>query len=95
MPEAYTLGIAVIALVTGWIELRWHPELTSWVSYGIALAAALGPSLVIVIATDRTTLRLVLLLIGATAVLHRRLDHADSRPRRSSAASLCSAPRST
>ncbi len=69
VPEAYTLGIAAIALVTGWIELRWHPELTSWVSYGIAIAAALGPSLVILIATDRTTLRLVLLLIGATAVL--------------------------
>ena len=69
VPEAYTLGIAVIALITGWIELRWHPELTSWVSYGIALAAALGPSLVILIATGQTTLRLVLLLIAATAVL--------------------------
>jgi hypothetical protein len=69
VPEAYTLGIAVVALLTGWIELRWHPELTSWVSYGIALAAALGPSLIIVIATNETTLRLVLLLIGAAAVL--------------------------
>ncbi len=68
-PEKYTLGIAVIALVTGWIERRWHPELTSWVTYGIALAAALGPSLVIVIATNGTTLRYVFLLIGATAVL--------------------------
>jgi len=69
VPEAYTLGIAVIALVTGWIELRWHPELTSWVTYGIALSAALGPSLVIVIATGQNTLRLALLLIGSTAVL--------------------------
>jgi hypothetical protein len=69
IPEAYTLGIAVIALVTGWIELRWHPELTSWVTYGIALAAALGPSLVIVIVTNGTTERIVLLLIGSTAVL--------------------------
>ncbi len=68
-PEKYTLGIAVIALVTGWIERRWHPELTSWVTYGIALAAALGPSLVIVIATNGTTLRIVLLLLGSTAVL--------------------------
>ncbi|HEY1489298.1 MAG TPA: permease, partial [Micromonosporaceae bacterium] len=69
VPEAYTLGIAIVALVTGWIESRWHPELTSWITYGIALAAALGPSLVILIATGENMLRLVLLLIGATAVL--------------------------
>jgi hypothetical protein len=69
VPEAYTLGIAVVALITGWIEGRWHPELTSWITYGIALSAALGPSLVILIATGQNTLRLVLLLIAATAVL--------------------------
>lgn len=67
LPEAYTLGIAAIALVTGWIELRWHPELTSWVSYGVALAVALGPSLAIVIATGETPLRRTLLLIAAAA----------------------------
>ncbi|HEY2795317.1 MAG TPA: hypothetical protein VGJ28_23355, partial [Micromonosporaceae bacterium] len=51
------------------IESRWHPELTSWVTYGIALSAALGPSLAILIATGENTLRLVLLLIGSTGVL--------------------------
>jgi hypothetical protein len=65
LPEAYTLGIALVALVTGWIELRWHPTLTSWVSFGVALAAALGPSLAIVIATGETPLRRVLLLTAA------------------------------
>jgi hypothetical protein len=69
VPEAYTLGVAAVALVTGWIESRWHPELTSWVTYGIALSAALGPSLAILIATGENTLRLVLLLIGSTGVL--------------------------
>ena len=68
VPEAYTLGIAVVALVTGWIELRWHPQLTSWVSYGVALTAALGPSLAITIATGETPLRRTLLLVAAAAV---------------------------
>ena len=68
VPEAYTLGIAAVALVTGWIELRWHPQLTSWVTYGVALTAALGPSLAITIATGETPLRRTLLLIAAAAV---------------------------
>jgi hypothetical protein len=68
VPEAYTLGIAVVALVTGWIELRWHPQLTSWVTYGVALTAALGPSLAITIATGETPLRRTLLLVAAAAV---------------------------
>lgn len=68
VPEAYTLGIAIVALITGWIELRWHPRLTSWVSYGVALTAALGPSLAVAIATGETPLRRVLLLIGAAAI---------------------------
>jgi hypothetical protein len=68
VPEAYTLGIAGVALVTGWIELRWHPQLTSWVTYGVALTAALGPSLAITIATGETPLRRTLLLIAAAVV---------------------------
>jgi hypothetical protein len=68
VPEAYTLGIAAVAMVTGWIELRWHPQLSSWVTYGVALTAALGPSLAITIATFETPLRRTLLLIGAAGV---------------------------
>jgi len=68
VPEAYTLGIALVALVTGWIELRWHPQLSSWVTYGVALTAALGPSLAITIATFETPLRRTLLLVGAAGV---------------------------
>ncbi|HEY7174031.1 MAG TPA: hypothetical protein VH442_03855, partial [Micromonosporaceae bacterium] len=68
VPEAYTLGIAAVALVTGWIELRWHPQLTSWVTYGVALTAALGPSLAISIATGETLLRRTLLLVAAAGV---------------------------
>jgi len=67
VPEAYTLGIAAVALVTGMIELRWHPKLSSWVSYGVALAAALGPSLALVIARGGPWERVALLLIGAAA----------------------------
>lgn len=67
-PETYTLGVAVVAMLTGWIELRWNPELSSWVTYGVALTAALGPSLALSIAADHASIRDLLLLAGAAAV---------------------------
>ncbi|MGK5738423.1 SCO7613 C-terminal domain-containing membrane protein [Micromonospora sp. URMC 103] len=69
LPEAYTLPFAALALLVGVLELRQRPDLSSWVAYGPALVAAFLPSLAIVLATGSTTLRQVLLLLGAVAVL--------------------------
>ncbi|HEX6970138.1 MAG TPA: permease, partial [Micromonosporaceae bacterium] len=69
LPEAYTLPFAVLALIIGLLELRQRPDLNSWLAYGPALAAALLPTLIVVIAADTSNLRQVLLLLGAVAVL--------------------------
>ncbi|WP_422734273.1 SCO7613 C-terminal domain-containing membrane protein [Micromonospora sp. WMMD558] len=69
LPEAYTLPFAALALLVGVLELRQHAEISSWVAYGPALVAAFVPTLAIVLATDTSTLRQVLLLLGAVAVL--------------------------
>jgi MFS family permease len=69
LPEAYTLPFAALALLVGVLELRQRPDLNSWVAYGPALVAAFVPTLAIVLATDSSTLRQVLLLLGAVAVL--------------------------
>ncbi|TCB99895.1 permease [Micromonospora zingiberis] len=69
LPEAYTLPFAALALLVGVLELRQRPDLSSWVAYGPALVAAFVPTLAIVLATDSSTLRQVLLLLGAVAVL--------------------------
>ncbi|MEH0843425.1 permease [Micromonospora sp. CPCC 205711] len=69
LPEAYTLPFAALALLVGVIELRHRPDLSSWVAYGPALVTAFVPTLAIVLATDSSMLRQVLLLLGAVAVL--------------------------
>jgi hypothetical protein len=69
LPEAYTLAVAVVAHLTGYIELRRHPEISSWYAYGVALVAAFLPSLAIVLATDQTPLRRGLLIVGAAATV--------------------------
>lgn len=69
LPEAYTLPFAALALLVGLLELRDRPDLSSWVAYGPALVAAFVPTLAIVLATDSSMLRQVLLLLGAVAVL--------------------------
>ncbi|SCG74161.1 hypothetical protein GA0070609_4954 [Micromonospora echinaurantiaca] len=69
LPEAYTLPFAALALLVGVLELRQRADLSSWVAYGPALVAAFLPTLAIVLATDSSTLRQVLLLLGAVAVL--------------------------
>jgi hypothetical protein len=69
LPEAYTLPFAALALLVGVLELRHRAELSSWVAYGPALVTAFVPTLAIVLATDSSTLRQVLLLLGAVAVL--------------------------
>ncbi|HEX5595811.1 MAG TPA: permease [Micromonosporaceae bacterium] len=69
LPEAYTLPFAALALLVGLLELHRRPDLNSWVAYGPALVAALLPTLVIVVTTDTSNLRQVLLLLGAVATL--------------------------
>ncbi|MFC4148276.1 SCO7613 C-terminal domain-containing membrane protein [Micromonospora mangrovi] len=69
LPEAYTLPFAALALLVGVVELRHRPDLSSWVAYGPALLAGFVPTLAIVLATDSSMLRQVLLLLGAVAVL--------------------------
>ncbi|MFC9331371.1 SCO7613 C-terminal domain-containing membrane protein [Kitasatospora sp. NPDC057015] len=44
-PEAYTLSVAVAALVIGGLRLRRRPEAGSWTAYGPGLGLALAPSL--------------------------------------------------
>jgi hypothetical protein len=68
--EAYTLPAAAVALLAGWLALRSRPELTSWVAYGPALAAALLPTLAsVLVGDDGQLLRRLLLGVGALAVV--------------------------
>ncbi|WP_196921151.1 SCO7613 C-terminal domain-containing membrane protein [Micromonospora vinacea] len=69
LPEAYTLPFAALALLVGVLELRHRPDMSSWVAYGPALVAAFVPTLAIVLATESSTMRQMLLLLGAVAVL--------------------------
>ena len=67
--EAYTLPLAAVALLAGWLALRSRPELRSWVAYGPALAAAFGPSLAPILTTEGSPWRRLLLGVAALAVL--------------------------
>jgi hypothetical protein len=69
LPEAYTLAVAVVATITGYVEYRRHPEISSWYAYGIALVSAFLPSLAIVIATGETPLRRLLLILASAATV--------------------------
>jgi len=75
--EAYTLPAAGVVLLAGWLARRSRGELSSWVTYGPALAAALLPSLASVLAGEGEPLRRLLLGLAALAVLlagaHARL----------------------
>ncbi|MDT5025758.1 MAG: hypothetical protein QOE61_2184, partial [Micromonosporaceae bacterium] len=69
--EAYTLPLAVVALLAGWAALRGRPELRSWIAYGPALAAAFLPTLALVVApeSENSVPRRLLLGVGALAVV--------------------------
>jgi hypothetical protein len=69
LPEAYTLPFAALALLVGLVEARQRPDLSSWAAYGPALLAAFVPTIGIVIATDSSDLRELLLLLGAVTTL--------------------------
>ncbi|MFF5230324.1 SCO7613 C-terminal domain-containing membrane protein [Dactylosporangium sp. NPDC000521] len=63
--EAYTLPFAVLALITGLLEIRRRPELGSWLAYGPALVAGFAPSLALAIANENSPeLRRVLLILA-------------------------------
>jgi hypothetical protein len=67
--EAYTLPAAGAALLLGWLARRGRPELSSWLAYGPALAAALLPTLATVLVEDGRPLRRLLLGVGALAIV--------------------------
>jgi hypothetical protein len=66
--EAYTLPFALVSLITGLILLRRKPEMGSWLAYGPALVAGFAPTMAIVLATETSAVRRVLLIVaGALA----------------------------
>jgi hypothetical protein len=67
--EAYTLPLAVVALLAGWAALRARPDLRSWVAYGPALAAAFLPSLALIISVPGSPWRRLGLGAAALAVV--------------------------
>ncbi|HEY8471990.1 MAG TPA: permease [Natronosporangium sp.] len=68
--EAYTLPFAAFALIVGGLELRYRPELSSWMTYGPGLIAALGPSLLLVITTTSPSPgRQIWVILGGVAAL--------------------------
>ncbi|WP_203915766.1 SCO7613 C-terminal domain-containing membrane protein [Rugosimonospora africana] len=69
LPEAYTLAVAVAALVIGYLRARRDPDVSSWLAYGVALVAAFLPSLVIVLTTNETPTRRGVLIVGAAATV--------------------------
>ncbi|QSB13919.1 permease [Natronosporangium hydrolyticum] len=74
--EAYTLPFAALALAVGALENRYRPDLGSWVTYGPGLAAALVPSLLLVVTTgspDPVRQIWVILAGVATLLLGSRL----------------------
>ena len=69
LPEAYTVPAAGVALLAGRLALRSAPGLSSWITYGPALAAVLFPSLARVLVEDGQPVRRLLLGLGALAVV--------------------------
>jgi hypothetical protein len=70
VPEAYTLPFALFALLVGALEVRYRPDLGSWVTYGPGLVAAFGPSLLLVVITSEPHPgRQVWVILGGVATL--------------------------
>src|SRR5207237_564870 len=61
--------LLVVALITGYVEVRRHPDLSSWTAYGVALIAGFLPSLAIVLYTGQTPERRALLIVFAAATV--------------------------
>lgn len=67
--EAYTLPAAAVALLAGWLAARSRPDLHSWVAYGPALLAGLGPSLAGVLTVPGEPWRRLVLGVATTAIV--------------------------
>ncbi|MEV4626111.1 hypothetical protein AB0J90_07460 [Micromonospora sp. NPDC049523] len=67
--EAYTLPAALCALIVGALALRARPALSSWVTYGPGLTAALLPSLASIVVAGDQPWRRLLLGVGALVVV--------------------------
>jgi hypothetical protein len=68
--EAYSLAVAVGALVIGWLETRNRPDLSSWSAYGVALVAAFLPTIALLFnGGEPSVWRRVLLIVGAAATV--------------------------
>lgn len=65
LPEAYTLPFAAVAVLTGAVELRRRPELSSWTAYGAALAGGFLPSLALILVGQDPVWRWVSLFAAA------------------------------
>ena len=63
------LAVAVVALITGYVEIRRHPDLSSWTAFGVGLLAGFLPSLAIVLSTGQTPARRALLIVFAAATV--------------------------
>jgi hypothetical protein len=67
--EAYSLPVAAVALLVGFLAMRRDPALTSWAGYAPALIAAFGPSLLAVLPGEGDPVRRLTLGVGALAVV--------------------------
>ncbi|MGE5827044.1 MAG: SCO7613 C-terminal domain-containing membrane protein [Micromonosporaceae bacterium] len=67
--EAYSLPLAAVALLGGFVARRARTGLRSWVAYGPALFAAFLPSLASILATEGDPLRRLLLGVSALAIV--------------------------
>ncbi|HLL66228.1 MAG TPA: permease [Micromonosporaceae bacterium] len=78
--EAYTLPFAALALITGIIQLKFRPEIGSWLAYGPALVVAFAPTLALVLLTDASEQRRVLLIAGAVLTVAVGADRRQKAP---------------
>jgi hypothetical protein len=67
--EAYTLPLALVALLAGFAARRARQQLTSWVAYAPSLLAAFGPSLAGILTTAGEPWRRLALGAGALVVV--------------------------
>jgi hypothetical protein len=67
--EAYSLPLAGVALIVGFLAMRRDPTLTSWIGYGPALVAAFGPSLAVILPVPGDPWRRLGLGIAALVVV--------------------------
>lgn len=79
-PELYTLPFAALALIVGLVDLRRRPEMGSAVAYGPALVTAFAPTLYLVLSSDSTTLRRVLLIVAAVITVAIGAWHQQQAP---------------